>query len=290
MAKRQGILTDLMDLGSKLPWQAGAGLALLTGVIFHVITIKTASPTTPSNVADLGSVVEHQFIHVVATILQYLVPAALLIGAAVSFFKRLHRRSLFTKARSHPMATVSSMTWRQFEMLVGESFRHRGFDVAEVGGNGPDGGIDLVLSKSGEQFLVQCKQWRARQVSVTVVRELYGVMAAQGATGGYVVTAGQFTRDAREFAEGRNIQLVDADSITGLIGDSEVRLTPNTPHVLTDPILEPTAPTGAAPTPPACPRCGIPMVERVAKQGQYAGQSFWGCSRYPTCREIVRTA
>lgn len=33
-----------------------------------------------------------------------------------------------------------------------------------------------------------------------VVRELNGVIAAQGAHGGFVVTSGQFTREAREFA------------------------------------------------------------------------------------------
>jgi hypothetical protein len=39
--------------------------------------------------------------------------------------------------------------------------------------------------KSGsEEFLVQCKQWRAFKVGVVVVRKLYGVMAAKGAAGG----------------------------------------------------------------------------------------------------------
>jgi len=56
----------------------------------------------------------------------------------------------------------------------------RGFSVAETGGGGSDGGIGLVLKKDNEIFLVQCKQWRAFKVSVNVVRELLGVMAAQG--------------------------------------------------------------------------------------------------------------
>ena len=80
-------------------------------------------------------------------------------------------------------------------MLVGEAFRMRGFSVAETGGGGADGGIDLKLKKGGEIFLVQCKQWRAYKVSVNIVRELFGVMSAQGATGGFVVTSGVFTDD-----------------------------------------------------------------------------------------------
>ena len=84
------------------------------------------------------------------------------------------------------------MGWREFETLVGESFRQQGFVVTETGGSGADGGIDLKLRKDNEVFLVQCKQWRAYKVSVQIVRELFGVMAAQGATGGFVVTSGVF--------------------------------------------------------------------------------------------------
>jgi restriction system protein len=52
--------------------------------------------------------------------------------------------------------------------------------------------VDLVLQRDGEKHLVQCKQWRATRVSVMVVRELFGVMAATGAVGGFVVTSGRF--------------------------------------------------------------------------------------------------
>ena len=50
------------------------------------------------------------------------------------------------------------MIWREFEMLVGEAFRLQGYQVVETGGGGADGGVDLVLRKDRETFLVQCKQ------------------------------------------------------------------------------------------------------------------------------------
>jgi restriction system protein len=100
---------------------------------------------------------------------------------------------------------------------VGEAFRLRGFSVAETGGGGADGGIDLRLKKGSDVFLVQCKQWRAYKVSVIVVRELFGVMASQGATGGFVITSGLFTADARSFAEGRNIELIDGTALNIMI-------------------------------------------------------------------------
>jgi restriction system protein len=36
----------------------------------------------------------------------------------------------------------------------------------------------------------------------------------------------------------------------------------------------------------SCPSCGAPMVQRTAKRGANAGQSFWGCSRYPACKGV----
>ena len=36
-----------------------------------------------------------------------------------------------------------------------------------------------------------------------------------------------------------------------------------------------------------CPRCGAPMVIRTAKRGPYIGKQFWGCSRFPRCKNII---
>lgn len=40
-------------------------------------------------------------------------------------------------------------------------------------------------------------------------------------------------------------------------------------------------------TTPSCPRCSGSMIKRTAKGGENAGQEFWGCSHFPTCRGIV---
>jgi len=112
---------------------------------------------------------------------------------------------------------AASMGWREFERLVGEAFRRSGFTVTGFGGNGRDGGVDLGLMKNGARFLVHCKHWRKQQVGVTVVRELHGVIAALSANGGYVITGGQFTREAREFAESTAIQLIDGAALDALI-------------------------------------------------------------------------
>lgn len=35
---------------------------------------------------------------------------------------------------------------------------------------------------------------------------------------------------------------------------------------------------------PHCPRCGSTMNKRLARRGRNAGNQFWGCSRYPSCK------
>ena len=129
-------------------------------------------------------------------------------------------------------------------------------------------------------ILVQCKQWKAYKVSVNIVRELYGVMAAQGAAGGFVVTSGVFTADARSFAQGRNIELIDGAALKKIVDAVQASRKPGG----ISPSPQATEPAVAVE--PACPRCGSAMVKRVAKQGANAGNAFWGCTSYPQCRGV----
>ena len=130
-----------------------------------------------------------------AAIGQFVLPTIFAGGAAAGFFAQRRRTELVaTVAESDSRDALSTMSWREFEALVEEAFRIRGYTVKRIGGDGPDGGVDIELKRGAETVLVQCKQWRAYKVGVQVVRELYGVMAARGAASGIVVTSGTFTQ------------------------------------------------------------------------------------------------
>jgi restriction system protein len=277
MARRQGFFDDLMSIGLMLPWKVGVAAAVVIFVALHVVAIYTQAPVTATTLAGLGAVVQHGLIHVFAEFLQYIIPAGLLIGTTVGYFKQRQSGALFAVARANPKPTITSMSWRDFERLVGEVFGRRGFMVSGFGGQGPDGGVDLGLTKNGQRYLVQCKHWRTRQVPVTVVRELFGVVSAQGAHGGFVVTGGEFSREAREFAESCGIKLIDGPALEELIGDIPTRNSAVDSGVAV-----------VAQSMPMCPQCGTAMIQRTAKKGQFAGQPFWGCARYPKCREILK--
>jgi restriction system protein len=270
----------LLALIALLPWWAGVGLAILSYGILHVLAAPIAASIAQSG--QMGQYVSQMMGKTLAYYGQFIVPVICLAGAALSAWRRRQRRTLVAIVTQSPAASVlDGLSWREFEQLVGEGFRVQGYQVIETGGSGPDGGVDLVLRKDGDKFLVQCKQWKAYKVGVEVVRELYGVMAAKGAAGGFVVTSGQFTEPARGFAQGRNLKLVDGPVLLQLLQKAQTKL-----HVKAPTMEAPATPAGAErhSAIPACPACATPMVRRTAKRGGQAGSAFWGCTGYPTCK------
>lgn len=270
MARRkQSAFEDLADIAAMLPWWLGVGLAVVVYFWLHSVT---ASPNVmPTDTKAFGQFAGRQLWIAFASILQYGVPAALLLGAAISAFKQHKRKRLHAQvARAPSRNALESMGWSEFEALVGETFRRRGFSVIERGGSAPDGGVDLELRLGNDKYLVQCKQWKTQKIGVATVRELYGVMAADGAVGGFVVASGEFTEEAKRFVEGRSIELVATDTLLRLVTETADR-----------PRGEIRRETEKL---PLCPKCAGSMKLQLAKRGANAGQQFWGCERFPSCR------
>lgn len=279
--RRTSPLEDMLDLVSLLPWWAGVAIAAIGYVVLH--RMATPVQVTAVQPGQVSHLMTQTVIAGLATAGQYIVPLVGLVGAAMSFFRRKQRAALVTDvAQAQSANALDGMSWREFEMLVGEAYRLQGYRVTETGGGGADGGIDLALTKGSEKFLVQCKQWKAYKVGVDVVRELYGVMAAKGATGGFVVTSGRFTDDAKAFAEGRNVQLVDGPKLFSMIKQAKLSLTATAQQ----PASKPHMAQPKAAVEPICPQCGSGMVKRTARKGGNAGGEFWGCSKFPTCKGV----
>ena len=272
--KRSGLAEDLLELAALLPWWLCLLLAIVSYAVLH--PYATAPVVLNAAPGQLGSMMNEAILKGLATGGQYILPIILVTGAAVSFLRRRKREALIQSVADNPSGSMlRDMSWQEFELLVGEAFRMRGYAVTERGGGGADGGVDIELRKGSEIFLVQCKQWRAYKVSVTVVRELYGVMAARGAAGGFVVTSGVFTSDAEVFARGRNIELIDGSILQTMIEQTK-KGRPGERVLAASPSRDG----------PVCPKCGNQMIRRTAKQGPNAGNEFWGCSTYPKCHGI----
>ncbi|KFE52190.1 restriction endonuclease [Pseudomonas syringae] len=294
--KKSSTPSALLFLAAKLPWWLSTVLAVASGWLLHSVAVMPVP--VYSGLQGVQSMLIGTFIRLLANVGQFVLPVIFVGGAIASIAGRRKRRRLLDSIAVAGGNTLISITWQEFELLVGEALRRRGFTVQEAGGNGPDGGIDLVARRDGEKYLVQCKQWRSMQVGVSVVRELYGAMAAEGAVGGFVITSGRFTDPAREFASGRNLQLVDGAQLNQWITESKRPAAEPEPVAVKDvvePVIvvpdvkvapEPEPQKPAQPKAPACPHCKKPMVIKVARTGRNAGGNFWGCGDYPKCRGI----
>jgi restriction system protein len=214
-------------------------------------------------------------------------PFAWMIAGALAFLAVVagvvqHRARQLLEQQTG-LESIRNLTWQAFERLVAEAYRRQGYSVSEVADGGADGGIDIVLKKDGT-VLVQCKHWKVYRVGVREVRELFGVVCAERATTGVLITSGQFTQEARDFAAGKPLELVDGDALLKLLRAGQGR------ERITSPVGVTTSPGPATvATPPRCPRCGRSMTVRTATRGPRAGQQFWGCSGFPGCRATLQT-
>jgi restriction system protein len=195
-----------------------------------------------------------------------LIALLLFVPAIFSVLNSLRKKKLLDRQKN--ANSIRNLSWKHFEELVGEAYRRKGYAVAETGGGGADGGVDLVLRKDGEKLLVQCKHWKMDKVGVKVVRELYGIVAAESATGGIVISSGAFTREAMDFSRDKPLDLLNGAQLMNLVAEVQ-----RTPMPLTE-----------KPAQNSCPVCGAKMVLRTAGKGPNAGKQFWGCSGFPKCR------
>ena len=120
-------------------------------------------------------------------------------------------------SRYRDIRDIRDMDWLTFERLVSAHYRTRG--CRKIGDNGPgkDGGVDIRLRCGGRKILVQCKRWKSGKVTAPVVREMYGLMVAEGADEVHVVSSGRFTRDAWAFTRGKPIRLIGGRALLEMI-------------------------------------------------------------------------
>ena len=264
MAKKND---DVLRVLTLLPWWVNLLLAplsylLVSAVVPALLGDNAFTPLLRPVLAVLGVVAGGMFV----------------LAAVLSFVGTIRKRRLLD--RQTDLDSIRALTWREFEELVAEAFRRDGYRVVENEQPGPDGGVDIRLHKDGALHLVQCKNWRSRRVGVKVVREVYGVLAAENARQAFIVCSGDFTGDARRFAAGKAIRLVDGDTLHAMV--QAVRSPDGSGRGPADPVLS-DATTGA---PHPCPRCGGRLVARTAKRGEHAGHRFLGCETFPRCRYI----
>ena len=273
----RGAADTLLDVIAMLPWWVACALAVVSYLLLHRVASEVVLQALAPG--QVGSMVTKSTWRSLATMGQYVLPGVLVVGAMISAYRRRRRGPTGSVANGYAVEALAGISWQEFQILVGEAFRLQGYLVMEVSGVAAEGAVDLRLRKGNETFLVHCKQWKALTVGASVVRELYAAMAAEGAAAGYLVTSGGFTSEARNFARGRDLKLVDGPALLKLIRQAQEARENKAPAPMLREEFSLTYPV----TPP-CPQCSKPMVQRTDEQGSAPGRYFWGCSDFPACR------
>jgi HJR/Mrr/RecB family endonuclease len=118
-----------------------------------------------------------------------------------------------------PQMILQNMSPRDFEVLVAEVHEKQGYKVRLVGGS-HDGGVDIEVSRSTttstERIVIQCKHQQGN-VGRPTLQQLWGVVSSDPSiTRGSLVTSSGFSSEAKAFAYGKRITLVDCSQLCKL--------------------------------------------------------------------------
>jgi restriction system protein len=170
----------------------------------------------------------------------------------------------------------------EMEDVATELFRLQGYMVTENKWPAEeDGGVDFEISKEGKTWLVQVKHWR-QQVGVREARELWGLVASEGAAGAVLIGTSGFSEYTREFASGKDFRLIDGSEFMNL--RSQLNEFHSTQIDDTDPLIsEGFARYFATLKRPPCPICEKPMVLVTRLEDTAIAYQLWGCRSIPKC-------
>lgn len=298
MSKNDEAAIELLKILVKAPWWVG--ISISAGMLVASAIVGRTS---------FGLILPIE--KLVSSILMWGAIAPALCGV-ISFIRQKMHRRMFDNAGN--LDAIKSLSWQEFESLIGEYYRRKGYSVFEMGGDAPDGGIDLLATKNGEKLVIQCKHWKAFKVDVKIARELYGVMVDSTASGAVLITSGDFTQPVIDFVKDKPIELIDGPKLAKLMAVAKAVVQKPVEPVKRRAVLIPTEPpplkkeekdrTFMPPAMraelearekaqaftdgnPVCPDCKTHMVLRVAQRGPTPGSKFWGCPNYPKCRNTI---
>lgn len=113
----------------------------------------------------------------------------------------------------------NNMNGYEFEDFIFSLLKSMNFTVKQTTYS-QDDGIDLIASFDhpilGGNYIIQCKNWQ-NNVGQPAVRDLFGVVMSEYANRGVLISTSDFTKQAYEFAQGKNITLINNATLNTLV-------------------------------------------------------------------------
>ena len=176
---------------------------------------------------------------------------------------------------------LKELSHDEFKILITMLFKQRGYTIPL---NKEYDDIDLILQMNNEITFVKFNHWQDELLDETEVAQLYVAMKEENAAHGIIITSGIFTPEALDLSLGKAMLLINGVDLSQLIETlkSATNLEAEEKEVIEEPAQD-----EMPEIEPLCPICSSEMIKRTAKKGKNAGNTFWGCSKFPGCRGVI---
>ena len=136
-----------------------------------------------------------------------------------AFGSKRHSRMKFSATVESELQKIDEMSGLEFEQYAADLLETVGFENVELTVSSHDQGADIIMSRDGVRYAVQCKVYSTR-LSNTPVQEITAAREYYGCHVGIVVTNSYFTDSAVELAAANRILLWDRAYIAKLIDEN----------------------------------------------------------------------
>lgn len=202
--RKTGFLSSMADQ----PWWVGVVLAVLAYLFMRFGFGQLMPPSRPAQAVAEGMAQ-----------IAWVFALPFLFAAVVSLLRRLVPGR--PRDRRGSLVTLRVLPRHRFELLMAEAFGRDGYVVEARGSRAPEGEVDLELWRDGKKSIVICRHWQARQIGISLIRELHDVMKYERADEAIFLSSGHYTHDAWQFAQGKPLRLIDGDGLLNLLAGVE---------------------------------------------------------------------
>lgn len=147
------------------------------------------------------------------------VALAFLAPATFSFLKSSKQKKLHELRED--IEEIQELSWAELNDMVAKAYAKSGYMILVNDSYTSDPSIDIVMRKSANLYLLQSRYWRNRKVSLREVKKLFALMHEKQASGIFLLTTGIFTKNARRYAIGRPINLVNGIQLVKLLDSTK---------------------------------------------------------------------
>ena len=186
------------------------------------------------------------------------------------------RESLADEGKS--LSALQELSWKDFKEYIMVLFERLGYSLVDCRDLNKER-TDLKLKRDGRLSIVRCKKYYVRKVPLSMVLEFYKAVSNEpDAEKGYFVTTGLFSQEAKKFASGKQLELIDGVKFMDFVRIADSLASAEKKADIQNSLKRPGY---------KCPMCGAQMVLRTVEINSHT-VNFWGCSAYPACKGTLR--